>query len=222
MTRTSLSLISTTAVASILGAALPAFAQAPAPAPMYAPAPAPMMAPAPAPEPMPVMPVAPVMAPKAADDMTGSVGFGVGVVSGTNELLKTDNVVSMKYWMSDAMAIVPKLTFTVDKTKGTDAAWNFAPAVLLDFTLLKGASTRLSAGIGLGFGIGKTPPAADATIGLYIPIQVGVEHFFTRWFSMGVGIGERFFNFSKTGDTWSMGLKVDTLSYMGSLMIYTD
>jgi len=34
MTRTRLSLISTTAVASLLGAALPAFAQAPAPAPM--------------------------------------------------------------------------------------------------------------------------------------------------------------------------------------------
>src|SRR5512140_1371369 len=76
MTRTRI--LSTTAIASILGVALPAFAQAPAPAPMYAPAPAPMMAPAPAPE-AASMPAAPMMAPRAADDMTGSVGFGTGV-----------------------------------------------------------------------------------------------------------------------------------------------
>jgi hypothetical protein len=171
-----------------------------------------------------VMPPAPMMAPRAPDDMTGSVGFGVGVGSSatTTTLVTTDNTISIKYWMSDAMALVPKLTFALSKSKGSDAAWSLAPELLASFVLLKGASTRLSAGIGLGFGVGKTPPAPDATIGLYIPVQLGVEHFFTRWFSMGVGVGERFFNFSKTGDQWDMALRVDTLQYSGYLMVYTD
>jgi hypothetical protein len=44
---------------------------------------------APAPEGAAVMPVAPVVVPRSPDDMTGSVGFGVGVASGT-DLIKTD------------------------------------------------------------------------------------------------------------------------------------
>jgi len=221
MTRTRLSLISSTAVASLLGAALPAFAQAPAPAPMYAPAPAPMMAPPVVQEPMPVMPVAPVMAPKASDDMTGSVGFGTGVVSGSS-VLKTDNTVAMKYWMSDAMALIPKLTFTLSKTKDVKASWSFAPEVLASFVLLKGASTRLSAGLGLGFGLSKSSAATDTTIDLYVPIQLGVEHFFARWFSMGIGVGEKLLDFSKTGTPWTVAFSADSLQYMASLFVYTD
>jgi hypothetical protein len=173
---------------------------------------------------MQVMPVAPVMAPRAADDMTGSVGLGVGVgaTATTTTLVTTDNTISIKYWMSDVMAIVPKLTFSLTKTKDIKASWSFAPEVLASFVLLKGASTRLSAGLGLGFGLAKATGATDTTIDLYIPIQLGVEHFFTRWFSMGVGVSEHFFDFGKTGDTWNVGLQVNTLSYMGSLFIYTD
>jgi hypothetical protein len=221
-------LTSTTALASLIGMAVPAFAQAPAPAPapMMAPAPAmaPAMAPMAAPEATGVMPPAPMMAPLAPDDMTGSVGFGVGVGSSatTTTLITTDNTISIKYWMSDAMALVPKLTFAVTKQKGSDAAWQLAPELLASFVLLKGASTRLTAGVGLGFGLGKTPPAADTTINLYIPVQLGVEHFFARWFSMGVGVGERFFDFTKTGDAWQMALRADTTQYMGYLMVYTD
>lgn len=228
MTRTRIFLSSTTALVSLLGASVTAFAQAPAPAPapMMAPAPvmAPAMAPMPAPESSMVMPPAPMMAPRAPDDMTGSVGFGVGVGSSatTTTLVTTDNTISIKYWMSDAMALVPKLTFGLTKTKGQDAGWSLAPELLASFVLLKGASTRLSAGIGLGFGLAKASTADDTTIGLYIPVQLGVEHFFTRWFSMGVGVGERFFDFTKTGDTWSMALRADTLAYMGSLFFYTD
>ena len=241
MTRTRLSLISTTAVASLLGAALPAFAQAPAPAPMYAPAPAPMMAPAPAPEPMPVMPVAPVMAPKAADDMTGSVGIGVGIVAGstgsdangngTGNLLiapDTGNLM-LKYWMSDSLAIVPRLTLTMTKSKtppATEAgptAWQFNPEVLASFVLLKGASTRLSAGIGLGLYLSKNIiSGTDTTIGINLPIELGVEHFFTRWFSMGIAVHDQFLAYTKTGDQYSFGISVNTLAYMGSLFIYTD
>jgi len=223
MTRTRIALISTTAAASMLGAALPAFAQAPAPAPMYAPAPAPapMMAPAPAPEPAAVMPAAPMMAPMAADDMTGSVGLGVGVAAGTSLIVPDTANLMLKYWMSDAMALVPRLSLGMSKTKDVDASWGFAPEILADFTLLKGASTRLDAGIGIGFSVSKVPPA-DAAIDIYIPVQLGVEHFFTRWFSMGIAINERFLDFQKQGDPWTVGIGLDTLSYMGSLFIYTD
>jgi hypothetical protein len=226
-----LSLVATTAIASLLGAALPAFAQAPAPAPMYAPAPPPMMAPPPAQEMMPVMPVAPVMAPRAADDMTGSVGFGVGVGSSTTTttLVTTDNTVAIKYWMSDAMAIVPRLTFSLAKNNPTGAAagptaWQFNPEVLASFVLLKGASTRLAAGLGLGINLSKNLPVAapNTTIGINIPIELGVEHFFARWFSMGIAMHDQFLSYSKTGDVYSFGLSVNTLAYMGSLFIYTD
>jgi len=245
MTRTRLSLLTTTALASTLGVALPAFAQAPAqmyapapaPAPMYAPAPAqaqmyapaPVLAPAPEVAPLPVAPVA--VAPKGADDMTGSVGFGVGVAAGDSVIKPDTTSVMMKYWLSDAMAIVPKLYFNIGKTKGADATWAIDPEVLLDFTLLKGASTRLSAGVGLGLSFGKDPnaPLAVATgdksktaIGVYVPVQLGVEHFFTRWFAMGIGAEFRLIDVSKQGDPWTMDISINSTKYMGSLFFYTD
>jgi len=239
MTCTRLSLICSTAVASILGATLPAFAQAPAPAPMYAPAPPPMMAPPPAPEPLPVLPVAPVVAPKAADDLTGSVGLGVGVVgggtgtgtgTGVTSLLTTTNTVAIKYWLSDAMAIVPSLVFTLSKAKaGTAGAsagptqWEFNPEVLASFVLLKGASTRLTAGAGLGIDLSKNiKSTADATFGVNVPVELGVEHFFTRWFSMGIAVHEDFLSYSKTGDAYNFNLTLSTPVYVGSLFFYTD
>jgi hypothetical protein len=230
MTRTRISLISSTAVASLLGAALPAFAQAPAPAPMYAPAPAPMMAPAPAPEAMPVMPVAPMMAPKAADDMTGSVGFGAGVGTGSaaTSLVNLDTrTVFMKYWMSDAMALIPQLQLTISKTKNVDTGWEFAPQVLADFTLLKGASTRLSAGFGLGLTLAKNMVGlntnTDTYIAFRIPVQVAVEHFFARWFSMGLGTRFNFLEYVKDGSApWTLNVDISNINYLGFLTFYTD
>jgi hypothetical protein len=236
MTRTAI--ISSTALATLLGAALPAMAQAPVPAPMYAPAPPPMMAPPPAPMPMPevapALPVA-VAAPRAADDMTGSVGFGVGVVAGSTgssgaagatagSLLiapDTGNLM-MKYWMSDSLAIMPMLSLQIHKVKGSDASWSIAPAAVALFNLLKGASTRFDAGLGLGFFAGKTPPATDTTIGIAIPVVLNVEHFFTRWFSMGVGAQFDLLKFGKTGDYWEMNVELSNVNYMGSLFFYTD
>ncbi len=239
MTRTRI--ISTTAIASILGAALPAFAQAPAPAPMYAPAPAPapMMAPAPAPADAAVMPAAPMVAPRAADDMTGSVGFGIGVVSGSTSLISTDDAnLMMKYWMSDAMALVPRLAFGMTHVKGAqNTPWHFAPSVLADFLLLKGASTRLSAGVGLGFAVAKNEAAldvghraapdfgGDATatyLGIFVPARIGVEHFFARWFSMGIAADFDFLRFEKQGTPWRIALDVSNVTYLGSLFFYTD
>ena len=240
MTRTRIALIATTALVSMLGAALPAFAQAPAPAPMYAPAPAPApgyVAPAPAPEAGAVMPVAPVMAPRSGDDMTGSVGFGVGVTAGTTDLLTIDQAnLMMKYWMSDAMSIVPRLDLAINHVKGApNTPWAFAPSVLANFVLLKGASTRLDAGLGLGIALAKNMAAdighrsaafaGDGTatyFGIFVPVQIGVEHFFTRWFSMGIAANFDFLRFEKQGDPWRFGLAVNNINYMGSLFIYTD
>ena len=241
MTRTRLSL---TAFASIVGAAVPAFAQAPmpmapAPAPMMAPAPvmAPAMAPMPMPAPEAVMPVAPVVAPKAADDMSGSVGFGVGVVAGANDLLTINQGdLSMKYWLNDAMALMPKLDFKFGKEKDADATWKFAPSLLAEFGLIKGASTRFNAAVGLGLSFGKEPTTVhDATTGvdtvvmpkdtqieLFVPAGLNVEHFFTRWFSMGMGAYFNLIDFTKQGDAWKIGFDINNISYVGSLFIYTD
>jgi hypothetical protein len=216
-----------TAIAAMLGAVLPAFAQAPVPAPVYAPAPQPMMAPPPAPMPTDgaVMPVAPVVAPRAADDMTGSIGYGVGVVSGSTSLLSIADTASvmMKYWMSDAMALMPSLSLTMSKTKGADAAWAFNPEVVAMFNLLKGASTRFDVGAGVGLTLGKDPAVStDTAIGFSIPVRLNVEHFFTRWFAMGLGAGFHLFDFTKLGDTWTMEFEVSNIRYMGSLFFYTD
>ena len=235
MTRTILSAM--TAIAFLLGAALPAFAQAPAPAPMYAPAPAPAYAPAPAPAPEPaaVMPVAPVVAPQAADDMTGSVGFGAGVVgvsSSTSLVALNDATVFMKYWLSDAMAIVPRLSLTMAKARPAGAAeagdttWGFEPSVVASFGLLKGASTRLSAGVGLGLSLAKGQAPAvgvdDTRIGIFLPMEMGVEHFFARWFSMGIGTGFSLVDYTKEGDVWSLNLELSNVNYVGYLTFYTD
>jgi hypothetical protein len=184
---------------------------------------------------MPVMPAAPVMAPKASDDMTGSVGLGVGVVgggtaAGATSLLTTTNTVAIKYWMSDAMAIVPRLVFTMSKSKAgtagatsTPTAWQFNPEVLASFVLLKGASTRLTAGAGLGIALSKNiVSGSDVTFGINLPIELGVEHFFTRWFSMGIAVHEDFLSYTKTGDAYGFDLSLSTPRYMGSLFFYTD
>jgi hypothetical protein len=145
-------------------------------------------------------------------------------------LLKSDDTIAIKYWMSDAMAIVPRLVFSMTKSKAatagaaaTPTAWNFNPEVLASFVLLKGASTRLTAGAGLGIDLSKNIVSGnDVTFGINIPIELGVEHFFTRWFSMGLAVHENFLSYTKTGDAYAFGLSASTPAYMGSLFIYTD
>ena len=231
MTRTRT--ISTTALVSLLGAAMPAFAQAPAPAPMYAPAPAPMMAPAL--EPAAVMPVAPIVVPRSPDDMSGSIGFGVGLQQGTSLVVPNTASVAMKIWVNDTMALVPQLIDQVTKEKDSDTQWRFAPAILLDFTLLKGASTRFNGGAGIGLdifgqmkeqGTGANDPTRDFGIAFAIPVQLAVEHFFTRWLSISLGTTFDLVRatYSKTDptSTWKLTEEISNFRYMGSLFIYTD
>jgi hypothetical protein len=134
----------------------------------------------------------------------------------------------MKYYLSDSLAILPTLSVAIGKAKGGDAEWALSPGALAMFNLLKGASTRFDAGVGLGFLAQKLRDPEtqllpeDATIGIFIPAALNVEHFFTRWFSMGLGAQMNLLRFLKTGEQWQMGIELSNVRYMGSLFFYTD
>ena len=64
--------------------------------------------------------------------------------------------------------------------------------------------------------------STDTYIGLNIPVVLNVEHFFTRWFSMGLGAQFNFINFYKQGTPWTIALEVSNVNYLGSLFFYTD
>jgi hypothetical protein len=192
-----------------------------------------MMAPAPAPMPMPMGEVAPaplpaVAAPRAADDMTGSVGFGVGVSAGTSLIVPDTTTVAMKYYLNDSLAILPTLSLQIGAVKDGDTSWALAPGALAMFNLLKGASTRFDAGVGLRFAAGKPRDpdtgavATETLLNLSIPVALNVEHFFTRWFSMGLGASCHLVDFTKYGEAWTLEVDLNNVNYMGSLFFYTD
>ena len=162
--------------------------------------------------------------PKGADDMTGSLGFGIGVIPNA-QLAGTNGQVAVKYWMHDTLAIVPALNFNITKVTGTDTSWEFNPEVVALFVPFRSTSTRLLVGGGLGFSVGKTPPVTamtDTTFHIYLPIQAGVEHFFTRWFSTGIAARTNLFDYTKTGTPYSMSIAIDSAALLGSLFFYTD
>jgi hypothetical protein len=180
----------------------------------------------PPPPPMDVPPMAPgvMTAPKAADDMTGSVGFGIGVAAssqilGTN-FSGTNNLVAIRYWSSDTMALQPGLGFTFSKTDMVDAMWTLNPEIVALFVPVRGQSTRMLLGGGLGINLAKAPPN-DVTFAFYLPIQAGVEHFLARWFSLGIAMRSNFFQMA-TGDPWNIQMAINTMSLLGSAFIYTD
>jgi hypothetical protein len=158
--------------------------------------------------------------PKGADDMTGSVGFGVGAIPST-QIVGTNGTVAIKYWMGDTLALVPQLLFGVNKTEGVDATWNLAPEAVLLFVPFKTTSTRLEVGGGLGIGVGVPAPGADTTFNFYIPIQAGVEHFFLRWLSLGIAARSNFISV-QTGTPWSFNMALNTTSLLGQVFFYTD
>jgi hypothetical protein len=60
---------------------------------------------------------------------------------------------------------------------------------------------------------------------IYLPISAGVEHFFTRWFSMGILMTDRLVDYGKQGDSWTLNVSIDnsrSLSMVGFLFFYTD
>ena len=88
------SLTFTAAAAATLLCVAPAFAQeSPPPGSAAAAVPPPMQA---------------MSAPKGSEDMTGSLGFGVGVLRGTaTTLVTTSDVVAVRYWLSDILVLEP-------------------------------------------------------------------------------------------------------------------
>jgi hypothetical protein len=201
---------------------LPAFAQDPAAAPPP-PTPAP---PPPAVETTTALPapMAPMAMPKSADDMTGSLGFGVGVTANP-QLIGTNGTVAIKYWMKDTLAIVPSLNFSLTKAMGAPAGWTVNPQAVLLFVPWQATTTRFLIGGGLGFNVSKMSGAMQTAVGINVPIQAGVEHFFARWFSMGIAAGTNLFSYSRAalpGNPWTLGFAINTATLMGSLFFYTD
>jgi len=208
MTRSIFSALSMTAAAAmLLGSAAPAFAQD-NPPPSGGSVPPPMQA---------------MSAPKGSDDMTGSLGFGVGVVPGAQTLISPTASVAIKYWLSDTLAVSPSLIFNITKPipamGSADASWRFNPQAVILFVPFRSTTTRLSVGAGLGINLRKTPPA-DTAIGVTIPLQAGVEHFFARWFSMGIAAQSFLFTYEKNAQVQIFAL--DTTSLLGQLFFYTD
>jgi hypothetical protein len=178
-------------------------------------------------------PVAPMaLAPKASDDLSGAIGFGVGVTT-NSELIGTSKEVGVKAWLSDTLALAPLLSFAYTKKKDVDASWRLQPEVVLLFAPFKSASTRFELGGGLGFNVGKaapatvTPPATagpvDTVFSVYVPIQAGVEHFFARWFSMGIAARVPLVQFTRESESSNtISFAIDSTSLLGQLFFYTD
>jgi len=219
-------LIPMTVSVSMFVAAVPGFAEPPVPKP----APTPPQARAPETMPAPLEPAAPVVPPSATsgDDITGSMGFGVGVIPGTSSLIKPDtSVLTFKYWRTDKVAWVPRFRLSLHKVSGQNLAWSFEPSALVSVTLLRGASTRFEVGAGVGLALGKnqdpaTAASSDTFVGIFLPVQIGVEHFFSSWFSMGISARFNFLDFSKQGNRSELDFEISNTEYLGSLFIYTD
>jgi hypothetical protein len=174
--------------------------------------------------------------------MSGQLGIGVGVVGGTDLIKTNDAVVMMKYWLSDLLAIVPELQLKMFKAKGVNTDWAISPKAIVLYCPFKTTSTRLSVGGGLALEFAKwgaaaagappdlSParpgaPAPDTYIGISLPIYVGLEHFFAKWFSMGIALQNNFIAYGKQGTPWSISFGIDNVnSYqaVGSLLFYTD
>jgi hypothetical protein len=188
--------LSASVAATLLGAAAPAFAQE-SPPPLAA-VPPPMQA---------------MTAPKGTDDMTGSIGFGVGLATSANSLLTVapGNAVALKYWLSDVLAISPSLQFDVTKPNGQTTGWTFNPQAVVLFVPFRSTSTRFSVGGGLGIRLAKASvpnntPSPNTQVSFIIPIQAGVEHFFTRWFSTGIAATFPFISYTKD-DHFAVAIK---------------
>ena len=194
----------------------------------------------------PMLPPPPIVAaPNGPNDMTGSLGFGVGVGAGANDLVKPGAHIYMRYWFNDSLSILPSLQFKLFKQKDIDMQWAVAPSTQLVYCPWKTASTRFAIGGGIGMsfdkwaakgpdgqrpdlgsqpGLGSQPPP-NVTVYIYLPISAGVEHFFARWFSMGVLVTDRLVEYGKNGDKWALAASIDntkSLAMVGFLFFYTD
>jgi Domain of unknown function (DUF2715) len=176
-------------------------------------------------------PMQAMTAAKGSEDMTGSLGFGLGVTAGTQTLITPTTSIALKYWLNDTLVVVPAFNFNVNKPApaGSTTTWTFNPEAVILFVPFRSTSTRLEVGGGFGFSIGKPVGAVNTDVQIYVPIQAGVEHFFTRWFSLGIAARANLIDyhkdvgFSSTITTTSnTNAVIPAASAVGQLFFYTD
>jgi hypothetical protein len=168
--------------------------------------------------------------PPALEDLTGALGFGVGVIPGT-QLVGTSGAVSVKYWLRDDLVLAPLFSFGYDKPRATPAAWHLRPEMVVLFVPFTSRWTRFEVGGGVSLQFSKAASTINAdgstlepnTIStIALPIQAGVEHFFARWFSLGIAARADLFAYSHDGDYHEVSFTIDSTSLLGQLFFYTD
>ncbi len=164
-------------------------------------------------------PMQAMSAPKGSEDMTGSLGFGLGVAAGAQTLITTDNTVALRYWLSDVLVVQPSFDFNVTKPNGTPTTWHLRPTAQIFFVPFRSTSTRLEVGGGLGFEVNKDVAGANTRVNIFVPIHAGLEHFFARWFSMGIAAESRLIDYQQDVHFAS---SINTLAFVGQLFFYTD
>jgi len=131
--------------------------------------------------------------------MKGRFGLGGQADTGATSGL------SLKYWVSD-LGFQALFGFNMVGESSADAKDNtsefdIALRLLFNFARANDTNMYVGAGVNLGvFGGGDNAPERDARVA--IDILLGVEHYFTDFFSVAghVGIG------INTGDPFTMGL----------------
>jgi len=183
-------------------------------------------------------PVAGVASPPAAEpvfapvrqregDVAGAWGVGVGVVAGTSFIKPDTSVLTFKYWKNEDLAVVPRLRFAAAKEKDQMSTWSLEASTLLSFVLLRRGATRLAAGGGLGVALANdqypaTAVNTDTHLGLLLPVEIGVEHFFASWFSMGISASFNLLDVWKQGDAWAMNVEIGNTEFLGSVFFYAN
>jgi len=174
-------------------------------------------------------PIQAITAPKGSDDLTGSLGFGLGVTAGAQTLITPTTSIALKYWLNDTLTVVPGFNFNVTKPApaGSTTLWTFNPEAVVLFVPFRSTSTRLEVGGGFGFSLGKLAPNTNTDVHIYVPIQAGVEHFFARWFSMGIAARANLIDYHKdvafsSSITTVSNTGVVNASAVGQLFFYTD
>jgi hypothetical protein len=170
-------------------------------------------------------------APAAATDLTGAIGFGVGLIPNTQLLVGTSAAVALKLWITNKVALSPLLSLRFEDPSGRDASWTVRPEVVVLFSPFASSSTRFQLGGGLGFSLVK-PPAADVPTGnpaptttsfiFSLPLQAGVEHFFKPWLSIGIAARAPLIEITKEHDFSQFALSLDSTRLLAQLFIYSE
>ncbi|MFO0744883.1 MAG: hypothetical protein U1F43_04295 [Myxococcota bacterium] len=130
------------------------------------------------------LPLAATTGTAMAKDMKGRFGAGVHLA----DLGGVPGSLSLKYWVSD-LGIQALLGLSIKgddgDTPGDESSTGFGLGLRLLFNFARANDTNMYGGAGVRLGLID----ADATI---IDLVLGIEHFFTDYFSVGVETGLAF------------------------------